>query len=52
MSTHVFEEAINETSIIHNLFIQHLILHILMHWNPLESGDKTYKFICHINDSR
>jgi hypothetical protein len=41
LPTHVFEEAIIETSKIHNLFnIQ--IIYILVCWNPLENGDKIH----------
>jgi hypothetical protein len=43
LPTHVFGEAIIETSKIHNLFIHIQIIPILVRWNPLEYGNKTHK---------
>jgi hypothetical protein len=43
LPTHVFEEGIIETSkfIAYSYNIQ--IIHILVHWNPLENEDKIHK---------
>jgi hypothetical protein len=51
LSTHAFGEAIIETSnfITYSYNIQ--IIHILVHWNPLENGEKTDKIFFHFNNS-
>jgi hypothetical protein len=38
-----FWEGIIKTSKIHNLFIECQILHILVHWNPLDMGTRPIK---------
>jgi hypothetical protein len=52
LPTHVFGEAITETSKIHDLFNSIQIIHNIIYWNPLENGDKTHKNICHFNNSK
>jgi hypothetical protein len=43
--THVFGEALIETSKIHDLFIHYPKNTYLVCWDPLENGDKTHKKI-------
>ena len=55
LPTHAFGDPIIETSKSHHLLtyshnIQ--IIHILVHWKPLENGDKTHKIFCHFNNSK
>jgi hypothetical protein len=50
LSTHAFGKAIFETSKSYNLFIQYPN-NILVRWNPLENGDKTYKIFFHFNNN-
>jgi hypothetical protein len=52
LTIHDFGKAIFQTSKIHILFIQHPIIHILVHWNPLENGEKIHNFFCHFNNSK
>jgi hypothetical protein len=52
LPTHVFEEGIIETSkfIAYSYNIQ--IIHILVHWNPLENEDKIPKRNSNFNNNR
>jgi hypothetical protein len=50
LPTHTFGEAIIETSKIYNLFIQYPN-NILVHWNPLENGNKIHKIFFHFNNN-
>jgi hypothetical protein len=47
LPSHVFEEAILQTSkfITYSYNIQ--IIHILVSWNLVENGEKTWKLFCH-----
>jgi hypothetical protein len=51
-----FWEAIIKTSKIHNVNLgtylyKIQIIHILVHWNPLENEDKAHNFFCHFINS-
>jgi hypothetical protein len=48
--THVFGEAILKKFITYSYSIQ--IIHFLMHWNPLENGEKAHKSFFHFNNSK
>ena len=53
LPTHTFGEAIIKTSKIHNLFIPYSNnIYILVCWNPLEIGDKTYLKNCLFNNNK